>query len=696
MQTKTKVRLLTTLTLGAALAVGTTTANAASPGRPDKLLQINPTTATTFEAENAIDQTNVTIENKGAASQGKNVGGIYNSSEVGYPMRFAKDGKYQLTIKWAVGKGGTTKDIASVLLDGTKVDSLTGTYTGGWGDKADQWKEITTEVNVTKGVHSIGVHANTSGFNLDQISVKRVGNYTPPTANKKSRAPIIRFRGVHNTMTSTELSQSQIWYNQDTPIQNRVSVKTPLNLTLADRTDVPTIYIDPAQKGQVFLGMGTSMEGSTIANLTKMSSFERRRILRNLVDPIHGAGMTLFRITIGTSDFTGDSLYTYYDQKPAGYGNKDGYDTKTPAKDMHPDWYNRSGNGFSIKRDEQNGTIDVIQELMQEARLAGVKNQVKLFASSWSAPGWMKEPTANTASDNYKPNDLLIKGGKLRDDMVDNLARYEVRFLEEYAKKGIKIYGLTVQNEPQNETVYPSMLVNAEQNGKVAVKIKQYAAQSPILRRLGNSKPKIWAFDHNFSKGQAYMEEMFAKVPEAKRAISGTAFHDYDGEPTAMNQVLKQYQNQLPGFSVNLTERSVWGTKGADRILQYFRNGAESYNSWVTMLDSNTAPTKFPWKVDPTLLIKDPANRNYWTTPEYYIMGQFGRYIRPGMKLISSTYGSTDTITNAVFYDQFKRTYVMVAVNQTLTPQQFKAKYHGKQFLATIPAKNVATYSWHE
>lgn len=336
MQTKTKVRLLTALTFGAALAVGTT-ANAASPGRPDKLLQIDPTTATTFEAENAIDQTNVTIENKGAASQGKNVGGIYNSSEVGYPMRFAKDGKYQLTIKWAVGKGGTTKDIANVLLDGTKVDSLTGTYTGGWGDKADQWKEITTTVNVTKGVHSIGVHANTSGFNLDQISVKRVGDYTPATANKKSRAPIIRFRGVHNTMTSTELSQSQIWYNQDTPIQNRVSLKAPLNLTLADRTDVPTIYIDPAQKGQVFLGMGTSMEGSTIANLTKMSDFERRQILRNLVDPIHGAGMTLFRITIGTSDFTGNSLYTYYDQKPAGYGNKDGYDTKTPAKDMHPD-----------------------------------------------------------------------------------------------------------------------------------------------------------------------------------------------------------------------------------------------------------------------------------------------------------------------------------------------------------------------
>ncbi|GBG95243.1 hypothetical protein LFYK43_17020 [Ligilactobacillus salitolerans] len=695
MQTKTKFRLLTTFSLGAALALGVS-ANAASPGRTDKLLHVDPTNATTFEAENAIDQTNVTIESKAPASAGKNVGGIYNSSQVGYPLKVQKNGKYQVTIRWAVGKGGTTKDIADVTVDGTKVDSLTGTYTGGWGDKADQWQDITTEVDLTKGVHSLGIQATTSGFNLDKISVQRVGNYTPSTVTKKSHAPIVRFHGVRSTMTSTELAQSQIWYNQDTRLENKISPQASLNLTRTDQTDVPTIYIDPANKGQVFLGMGTSIEGSSIANLTKMSAFQRRRILRNLVDPINGAGMTMFRICIGTSDFTGDDFYTYYDEKPAGYANKDGYDTKTPAKDIHPDWYNRTGHGFSIKKDEQNGTIDVIQELLQEARVVGVKNQIKLFASSWSAPGWMKEPTANTASASYQPNNLLIKGGKLRDDMVDNLARYEVRFLEEYAKKGIKIYGLTVQNEPQNETVYPSMLINAEQNGKVALKIRQYAAQSPILRRMGISQPKIWAFDHNFSKGEAYMDEMFAKVPEARKAISGTAFHDYDGEPTAMKTVLQKYQNQIPGFSVNLTERSVWGTKGADRILKYFRNGAESYNSWVTMLDSNTSPTKFPWKVDPTLLIKDPASQNYWSTPEYYIMGQFGRYIRPGMRLISSTYGSENTITNAVFYDQFRHDYVMVAVNQTLETQQFKAQYHGKQFLATIPAKNVATYRWHE
>ena len=695
MQVKNKVTLLTTIALGIALAGGTA-ANAASPGRPDKLIHVGPTTQKTVEAESAIDQTNVTVENKGAASSGQIIGGVYDSSQVGYPTDFQKDGKYKISLKWAVGKGGTTKDIANVTVDGTKVSSLDGTYTGGWGDKADQWKTVTANVNVTKGKHTIGVQATTSGFNLDKVSIQRVGDYTPSSDLKTSNAQVIRPRGVQNSLTSTDLSQSQIWYNQDIGIKNTISPQRSLNLTRTDNTDVPTIYIDPSDQGQTFLGMGTSVEGSTITNLTKMSALKRRQILRNLVDPIHGAGMTMFRICIGTSDFSGSDFYTYYDNKPAGYANKTGYDTKTPAKDIHPDWYNRTGHGFSIQKDVKNGNIDILHELLQEAALVGVKNKVKLFASSWSAPGWMKEPTANTASASYQPNDLLIKGGKLRDDMVDNLARYEVRFLEEYAKKGIKIYGLTVQNEPQNETVYPSMLVNAEQNGKVAVKIREYAAKSPTLRLLGNSNPKIWAFDHNFNNGQAYMDEMFAKGPEAKHAISGTAFHDYGGEPTSMNNVLKKYQNQIPGFTVNLTERSVWGTTGADRILQYFRNGAVSYNSWVTMLDSNVAPTKFPWKVDPTLLVKDPVSQNYWATPEYYIMGQFGRYIRPGMKLISSTYGSKDNITNAVFYDQFKREYVMVAVNQTLKPQQFKAQYHGKQFLATIPAKNVATYSWYE
>lgn len=668
------------------------TANAASDG----LIQVNPIKTTSFEAENAVDQSNVTIEKKTSGSNGKDVGGIYNSSKVGYDLNFKTNGKYRLDLRWAVGKTGTTKNIATINLDGTPVSSLNGTYTGGWGDNANQWKDISKNINVTKGPHSLQVAANTSGFNLDSLKIQKVGNYNPNQALKSSKAPIVKFHGVGNYFTSTELSQSQLWYKQPTLIKNRNSQKRPLNLTKTDNTKVPTIYIDPKKQGQTFLGMGTSVEPSTIYNLSNMNDFQRKKILRSLLDPVHGAGMTLFRICIGSPDFTGTKYYTYYDNKPEGYGNKTSYDTKTPASKMHPDWNNKTGKGFSIQKDLRNHNIDVLHELLQEASNLGIRNQVKFFASSWTAPGWMKENDTYSKSSAAQPNNLLLKGGTLRNDMVNNLARYEVRFLEEYAKQGIKIYGLTVQNEPKNETNYPSMVLMPKQNGQVAVKIRQYASHSKILKKQGINYPKIWAFDHNFANAKTYVDTMFNQVPQAKYAVNGVAFHDYSGEPTAMKAILNEYLPKIPNFTVNLTERSVWGTSGADRIIQYLRNDSSSYNAWVTMLDSDVKPTGYSGSVDPSLLVRKAGSSNvYWNTPEFYMMGQFGRFIRPGMKLIASNYGSSKNVTDVVFYNPQKHQYICVVSNQTLKKQQFKVQINGKQFLATIPAKNIGTYVWH-
>lgn len=66
-------------------------------------------------------------------------------------------------------------------------------------------------------------------------------------------------------------------------------------------------------------------------------------------------------------------------------------------------------------------------------------------------------------------------------------------------------------------------------------------------------------------------------------AVDGTAFHDYGGELSMMSQL----NDMFPEKHAYLTERAVWGTTGADRIVQYFRNWARSYNTWVTMLDSD-------------------------------------------------------------------------------------------------------------
>lgn len=67
-------------------------------------------------------------------------------------------------------------------------------------------------------------------------------------------------------------------------------------------------------------------------------------------------GMSVFRLTIGTADFTAQEFYSYYDTPPTG----------------EPDWDNQSGQGFSIEKDEQFGIISCVQMLMEEAANVGV------------------------------------------------------------------------------------------------------------------------------------------------------------------------------------------------------------------------------------------------------------------------------------------------------------------------------------
>jgi O-glycosyl hydrolase len=186
---------------------------------------------------------------------------------------------------------------------------------------------------------------------------------------------------------------------------------------------------------------------------------------------------------------------------------------------------------------------------------------------------------------------------------------------------------------------------------------------------------------------------------EVLAAVDGIAFHDYDGEIALMQEV----QELFPSKAVMLTERSVWGTKGADRIAQYFRNSAISYNSWVTMLDSNIYPHQWLGTPGPTMLVQDsvPTNSlkldntydNYWLCPEYYLMGQFSKFVHSGAIRIESDYGSIDKVTNVSFLNP-DHNIVTVVINQTQNEQPVEILCGDVQIHGKVPEGTVATYIW--
>ncbi|MBC8059612.1 MAG: glycosyl hydrolase [Clostridiaceae bacterium] len=462
-------------------------------------------------------------------------------------------------------------------------------------------------------------------------------------------------------MSSEKKPGARSWYHAPSDITYKLEKQENLPLTSEDSELMTTIHVNPEKQYQSILGVGTSIEESTVYCLGRMSEVKKHEVLTKLVHSEEGIGLNLIRVCIGTPDFTGRKFYTYDDRLNNEVDNNLDY--------------------FSIQKDIEYGIINTLKEALE------INPDIKFFASPWTPPGWMKEKSNEFTED----NEYNLKGGKLKDEYIETLAKYYCKFIQAYEEQGIPIYSMTLQNEPMLEINYPSCSMTSHQEKELAIALKKELAAQ-------NLKTKIWVFDHNFNDGKKFAIETLDSK-EALAAIDGIAFHDYDGEPTTMQEVKELF----PDKDVMLTERSVWGTKGADRIAQYFRNSAISYNSWVTMLDSNITPHQWVGTPDPTMLVQDSIPTcilksgniydNYWLCPEYYLLGQFSKFVQPGAKRIDSNYGEVDKVTNVAFLNP-DNNIVTIVINQTKETQSFKIQCKGHQVSAKVPGGTVATFVW--
>ncbi|MDA3901321.1 MAG: carbohydrate-binding protein [Spirochaetes bacterium] len=460
---------------------------------------------------------------------------------------------------------------------------------------------------------------------------------------------------------SSELSPKSIqwWLDpwDESEIRYKWSSQDVLLMTKQGKATKPIIQVKPENEYQDVLGFGSSLEDTTVhAILKNKSNEEAKDVLRSLIDPKSGLGLNLWRVTIGTSDFSdGRSVAPH----PKGfYSYQD---------DMNSE--------FSIENDRELGILKVVKMAREVGRESG--NELTIFASAWSPPAWMKTSNA-------------LIGGTLKEGYEDELARYLVKFIKAYEAEGIPIYALTVQNEPNFlPNNYPGMLLSMEQERDVAAALKDELVKN-------NLKTKIWINDHNYDTwGKA--RDILWSLDEMgqKKVVDGVAFHHYAGSVSNLSKLKEIF----PAMNIHFSEGSKWGTKGADEIAILFRNYSSSYVAWVTMstqeLDEhNQGPYNVLGKFTPTYLIQKKGNSKEWIkTADYYLLGQFSRHVKPGAKRIYSSYGNLRTVTTVAFRNP-DNTLVLIAVNQGREVQEFTIQCHDYQIAAAIPEKTVATYVW--
>ncbi|MEV7671647.1 RICIN domain-containing protein [Streptomyces sp. NPDC007872] len=402
------------------------------------------------------------------------------------------------------------------------------------------------------------------------------------------------------------------------------------------------IRVDAGSRGQRFTGAGASVTEASAHLVQGLPADKRADLMKSLFSPSEGIGLNYLRQPLGSTDFNSGGFYTYEDTKGS----------------------------FSLARDQQ----EIIPVLRQATAL---NPAIRFMGSPWSPPAWMK--TGNS-----------LNGGGLRADQYQAYADYLVKAIKAYGQQGITLTDLTVQNEPEFATSYPSTSMTA-------------AEQAAFLKVLDRTltaaglPTNVLAYDHNWDHPN-YPLEVFGSTQGIQRVI-GAAFHCYGGQPSAQQQVVNA------GKRVFFTECS--GTDSANPattfadtlrwhaenlVVQNMRNGGETVVNWNLALDRNGGPHQGHC-ADRCNGVVEIANGDVTRNAEYYVLGHVTKFVKPGATRIGSTSQGAGGVQNVAFQNP-DGSFAAYVVNTASSDRRFSLTEGGKSLAYTLPAGAVATVVW--
>jgi len=413
---------------------------------------------------------------------------------------------------------------------------------------------------------------------------------------------------------------------------------------------LPTIVVDDTALYQEMVGFGAAITDAAALNINRLPPERREALLRDLFDPDSGIGLSFTRLTIGASDFS-THQYSLDDMRP---GQRDPGLTR-----------------FSIEPNRAD-VLPVVQ------RALAINPQLKIMASPWSAPGWMKTSGS------------LLKG-TLWPNAYGLFAKYLARYVDAYDSLGVPIYALTVQNEPHFEPAnYPGMRLDPPDRARFIGH-----DLGPLLARRPKA-PLILDWDHNWDEPTSPLRVLGDSV--ARRYIAGVAWHCYNGDVSAQGQV----HDSFPAKDAYFTECSGgdWSPKFADNlvwnvrtlIIGATRNWARGVLLWNLALDELHGPYIGGCGNCRGVVTINSLSGAVTRNVEYYALAHASRFVRPGARRIGSTSGVAG-LEDVAFRNPDSST-VLIVVNTAAEERRFVVRSGVRSLVYALPAGAVATLHW--
>ncbi|KAI0270572.1 glycoside hydrolase [Gloeopeniophorella convolvens] len=392
-------------------------------------------------------------------------------------------------------------------------------------------------------------------------------------------------------------AQYQIWDIWQTTwdrskLYTSLQPSTPINFGSPGAIGAADIDVDDTSTYQSVWGLGGALTDSsalTLNNLKSKNPTNYNQLLHTLFDPTDGAqaaGLTFVRVPIGASDFSAKDYSLD--------------DTSGDTSFSHFNVNNAPSYLFSVLKDIQ-----------------AINQYLRVVITPWSPPAWVKSSGT-------------MNGGSMNTALATQYATYLLKAIQGFQNQGIKIYALSIQNEPENSNdSYPTCDMPVNIMAQIGTALRS------LMNSNGLSGVRILGFDHNWDDAGGYPIQL---MQQAEDAFAGVQFHCYSGSVSDQDTFHVQY----PTKEIYLTECT--GTFGSDwwsDIKWYMDNlfiGAFEHNShsglmWNIALDGNGNP-KLPGTTScggpgcrPIVTVN--SDGSYSLNQEYYSMAQASRAILP-------------------------------------------------------------------
>jgi glucosylceramidase len=467
---------------------------------------------------------------------------------------------------------------------------------------------------------------------------------------------------IHFFPSALELNAQTVKLYASSKAGDRLTPKADLQFADDQPTGGAIFKINRSVKYQRIDGFGASIMEAGIITLSTLAADKQEDVLRSLFDPKDGAGYSAMKTPIAGTDFQSAGPWYTYDDTPGDVEMKN----FSVDRDFGP-----NGVGTYILRARKYGNF-LLQSPMDYP------------------PDWMlyDVKTHQDVEPKYYPA----------------LAKYYVRYLEEYKKRAISVDYLSLFNEP--EKVYTKI-----KYPEIRVLLRDFVG--PAVQQSG--LPTKIMLSEAPERRDAYKRYgVILDDPAARKFVAVAPYHGYDYKnfdkiaklkakypdlPFWMDEFCYAYEAGIPRTKklpvYDFDDGDYWG----NTIFSDLEAGASAWLYWNAILDE----TGGPWAVsvvhgnpDPNeqhpVVIINKKTHEITYTGTYYYLAHFSKFVRPGAVRVQTT-GENNGVRVMSFETQ-DGGFVAELMNSLNFDSAANLVFEGRTLHLMLPARSISTAIW--